>query len=991
MSWKFHKNGTPILLSPSEMTPIDIRLTSGDKPNPHRIEHKSVYEAHRTLGVWPSPSGGTVTQFQQSRIRSDMIAEGVRLNPLARNEALMGYRHIWLPSVGYPLTAWGLTDRQLHQVEKNAVNAFLPKMGFSCKTSRAVIFGSQRFGGYGLTRLRDYQGVNQMVLILQHLRLFDSVGKMQHLGYCWYQMFCGTSFPLLGQPDPPLSYEPIGWFTTLRTFLRTTQLTIDIPPRLLRLPKPLRQGDQILMDAFLSLGWKAPRLRLLNYCRLFLRVESLSEICNPEGTMILATAWQGKSLPTRSTLLWPNQGRPSNWTTWRQALAELFLHDPSCKYRNPRQLALRSRLGRWQPHHSKFRIWPAYQASIFLYIRSGPSYLAYPDNLEGRLPQRVFSSEARGRYHDPHTLDGAVPSSAGPKRRNRYTATAPVGFFRPEDQGPDHPTTFPRFMAQLVPWDLFLFPFYQSSGPIHDLKTYLENPDSPGLFIAHDGGAADRGSFGWCIASPFHIFWEGSGRTQGRKPGSFRAESYGMLAALRFLLHYITFWRVTLARPDQVHNEYTDSKSLIQRLHSSSDRFYHSPKACVASEYDIEVAILKTLATLPLVTHLHHVKGHQDLTQPNTFLLPWEAQLNIVCDRLAGRQLETCALEPTVTHNPYCNAYVTHNGNSITGQTRNSLLDAASQSVITAYLKHRYHWDETTFLLIDWEAHHRAVRALSIPEHRFVVKLIHKMLPIGFRLQQRNKHMPAGCPSCTAPVEDDWHWIVCPSHQDWRDKQARSLSQRLSKLKTHPGLKHLLLRAVKSLLQTGTCSMAATVLSTDELEAVTTQESIGWHHLLFGRFSSEWARIQNQHVATERLDKDKFSGPAWSSKIIQHIWRALMDHWTVRNTALHGDTPQENEATKRSRLHPLVANLYARQSELHPHDRDMFLKPLQARLQQPIGVLTTWLSVVTPAFHRARSDVTVDYSSADDSSTAPPDYLFDDDYFQDPPTPDPDD
>ena len=121
-------------------------------------------------------------------------------------------------------------------------------------------------------------------------------------------------------------------------------------------------------------------------------------------------------------------------------------------------------------------------------------------------------------------------------------------------------------MAQLEPWDLLLFPYYQSTGPLHTLKLFLENPDSPGLFIAHNGGASDRGSFGWCIATPTAILWEGIGSTQGRKPGSFRAESYGMLAALCFLLHYITFWNVVPALPELVHHEYTGSKSLLQRL-----------------------------------------------------------------------------------------------------------------------------------------------------------------------------------------------------------------------------------------------------------------------------------------------------------------------------------------------------------------------------------------------------------------------------------------
>jgi hypothetical protein len=69
ISWDFHKNGTSILLSPIEMDAINIRLTSGEDPVPHKIEHKSVFESHHTLGMWPPPSGGRTTQFEKSKGR----------------------------------------------------------------------------------------------------------------------------------------------------------------------------------------------------------------------------------------------------------------------------------------------------------------------------------------------------------------------------------------------------------------------------------------------------------------------------------------------------------------------------------------------------------------------------------------------------------------------------------------------------------------------------------------------------------------------------------------------------------------------------------------------------------------------------------------------------------------------------------------------------------------------------------------------------------
>jgi hypothetical protein len=92
----------------------------------------------------------------------------------------------------------------------------------------------------------------------------------------------------------------------------------------------------------------------------------------------------------------------------------------------------------------------------------------------------------------------------------------------------------------------------------------------------------------------------------------------------------------------------------------------------MASEFDIETAIIHTLKALPLVVTLHHVMGHKDKQQPKTYLLPWEAQLNIICDCLAGYQLENCSLNPVVTPNPLCQAYVSAKSKSITNMSETS-------------------------------------------------------------------------------------------------------------------------------------------------------------------------------------------------------------------------------------------------------------------------------------------------------------------------------
>jgi hypothetical protein len=77
---------------------------------------------------------------------------------------------------------------------------------------------------------------------------------------------------------------------------------------------------------------------------------------------------------------------------------------------------------------------------------------------------------------------------------------------------------------------------------------------------------------------------------------------------------------------------------------------------------------------------------------------------------------------------------------------------------------------------------------------------------------------------------------------------------------------------------------------------VDSQSHIGWKHLLFGRLSKEWARVQHNHIHSEELDPDKFSGDSWGTKVIQQLWTGFLSLWTERNKALHGITHEENEA-----------------------------------------------------------------------------------------------
>jgi hypothetical protein len=143
-----------------------------------------------------------------------------------------------------------------------------------------------------------------------------------------------------------------------------------------------------------------------------------------------------------------------------------------------------------------------------------------------------------------------------------------------------------------------------------------------------------------------------------------------------------------------------------------------------------------------------------------------------------------------------------------------------------------------------------------------------------------------------------------------------------------------------------------------EQTVIDSQSVIGRKHILFGRPSSKWLHVQDQHVVAAKLDSGNHSGKTWATQVTKHIWQRLLTLWSLCNKSLHGDTFQENEATQRSQIEPLIECLYARQHELDKFDRcSLFRKPLATWLAQLLSVLTVWLSVVQPVFDEGLPDL----------------------------------
>ena len=87
-------------------------------------------------------------------------------------------------------------------------------------------------------------------------------------------------------------------------------------------------------------------IRILNYCRLYLKVMRLSDMVTADGTQILPQFWDGTSPSEWTTLRWPVQARPDEaaWNVWKRTLRTL------CRYGR----RLTNTLGLWgRTNHMK--------------------------------------------------------------------------------------------------------------------------------------------------------------------------------------------------------------------------------------------------------------------------------------------------------------------------------------------------------------------------------------------------------------------------------------------------------------------------------------------------------------------------------------------------------------------------------------------------------------------------------------------------------------
>jgi hypothetical protein len=270
-----------------------------------------------------STSGCQKKQMEVLRTSAQTYNDIIRASTMSPPEAYLSYALYLRPKLSYPLPCTSLTRSQCQNIQAPALAALLPKLQLNRHSPRAVLFSGPKFGSLSLPDLYNDQGMGQLLLLVDHLKLGDNNGKLILSLLSHIQLTVGYNMSIFSLDFS--IYEKViehNWIISIWSYANSAKIYVDIEDQWL--PELNREGDVMLMDRALHLNLSTAQLRQINACQLYLQVFTISDISNAAGTHILNNVIKGRRTDDRkSKLNWPVTRRPTTWAAWKHLLQHI--------------------------------------------------------------------------------------------------------------------------------------------------------------------------------------------------------------------------------------------------------------------------------------------------------------------------------------------------------------------------------------------------------------------------------------------------------------------------------------------------------------------------------------------------------------------------------------------------------------------------------------------------------------------------------------------
>jgi hypothetical protein len=428
--------------------------------------------------------------------------------------------------------------------------------------------------------------------------------------------------------------------------------------------------------------------------------------------------------------------------------------------------------------------------------------------------------------------EGAIPVYMKGKGETGYRATLPCYVETVDDPIPTINATFNDFVQNELPeWEKDLIKNVTEIAGGPPLYDYMMKAGS--LIAVSDGGSKEgHGSFGWTIGDGYGVqFLEAHGIARGEPMSSFRAEAYGRLSIMRFLIRYAEFFAIK-SHVDFRMETHSDSKSVLDREEALTKALFYPSSSYLAPDQDVMRALEAARNELPMNIKTEHVKGHQDDTT-ELYDLPIPALYNVKADAMAtyalDYQLDTRIEPAPMIPLPQGGVYLVHNGVHRTSHERGLLNRKWAASKLRTYRMERHNWtSEKSHASVDWQGYELAMKRTDRNLQTFVVKFNHNWLPVNRRLHRQGDLDTPTCTLCGHENEEYTHLFRCQQQGVWRGEFIKALDLFLCKQGTAADIRTSITQNLKIWFE-------------GEAKIESYQDETGtWHDFLKGYINQRW-------------------------------------------------------------------------------------------------------------------------------------------------------
>ena len=942
-----------------EMSRNNKMTVKNTKDGRDNLKQLKVTTARRTLGVWQALDGNERKETKKLKEKANEWSRAVAKSTLGRMDTITGLKTSLYPSVTYGLTATTLTKEQCKEIFRPIRARALSKAGYNKTIPAIVVHAPEKFGGLGMMDFHTYQHIQHIKALIDDGGIDNPTGKLLDILIQDHTLETGRTGKILHQDykqvRPTLTQS---WISNTMEFLTQHKITIEYEQQELQL---WRKQDSFIMDDIANMQGVTTtpdEVEAVNRCRLYLRVNTKSDISNGNGTAVLESArtcyrdWESISCRAYN---WPYQPRPDrrDIETWQKKIFQAYGTDSYCKLWN-------RPLGKWLEQGKEHARWMYDRASLSVYERRGTRWHRWATLIKRTRTRQYEEREDAGTATHPRWQIAQVTTS--PSGR--------TAFFEGSDgQHEDEYETMNDDGTECI---ISHVPSLESRIETMDasLRWALEHTELPtdnGKEIAlrieqgtaeciSDGSKKDGlgtaaslfmhskrdSAYAVCIRIP------GAGEDQS----SYRSELGGILSNILMIniiaeLHEVQTGKVTIA----CDNENALWKSFGDETATTND-----------DSFDIIRVIHHAIKNSRIQWEPKHVRGHQD-REKGVKLDRW-AKANIAVDEAAGKYWDS-HYAAGERHRP-TPPLMKGEGWRVSIDERPIVKSIQQQIYERVYYKQSMEYWRTKgrFLpgmdtMVDWKKYDGAIKMMPPGKKQWVKKHFCGFEGTNQMLSRQGKRLNPYCPKCDK-IETYRHILRCQSNDATvAYRQAKDTIIQWLNQTTSPGIKDAVLEHIRAYREEERIDEGDN-WSDEVLRVSRIQEAIGPNAFVEGCFTDCWEEVQNIHL---KALHSRRSASRWTKELIKKVWMVSWDMWDTRNGWIHREAAGrkeqlsaqiDDELDKTYRLGKAVIQFYPRADQI------LFEKDIQELKKMTDYQKSAWIHSAKKTFERDRKTVAQD-------------------------------